>query len=92
MHLLPCNVKQQFTINIKRILHVSSGTGHFFNKMWCSLNFSEVSTLKEIFGIATDGRSRSSVINLQPAFTMLANSPLATFDLSRRARGCHGQI
>lgn len=78
MYLLSSNAKQQVTINIKRILYISSGTWHFFNQMWCSLNFSEVSTLKEIFGIATDGRSRSSVINLQPAFTVLTNSPPAT--------------
>lgn len=45
--------------------------------LWWSVNFSEVSTLKEIFGIATDGRSRSSVINQLLAFTMVTNSPPA---------------
>lgn len=47
------------------IIQILSAKIHFLNHhfLWRSLNFSEVSTLKEIFGIATDGRSTSCLIN-----------------------------
>lgn len=85
--------KASGSVNIKNIHFINQDVWFlfFFNQM-CSLNFAEVSTLKEIFGIATDGRSRSTLVKLQPVFTVLTKPPPTASDLSYRARGSHGQI
>uniref|UniRef100_A0A674P9B5 Adaptor protein, phosphotyrosine interacting with PH domain and leucine zipper 2 n=1 Tax=Takifugu rubripes TaxID=31033 RepID=A0A674P9B5_TAKRU len=47
----------------RRLIIQISAKIHFLNHhfLWCSLNFSEVSTLKEIFGIATDEHEAAMV-------------------------------